>query len=389
MAGAARLWIPRAEALDRLNVKPQTLYAYVSRGRIAARPDPDDPRRSLYAAADVDRLSDRSIVRPRVAPLASGAPARGESAVETAITALADGRVFYRGRDAVELAETATLEQAATLIWDAKENPFADLKPRPDVIFPGGPRARAFAVLARRAEEDAAAMGRMDKALRREAASVMNELVDAVAGGGPRLFLHQRLGRAWKTIERDQALLRRALVLSADHELDAATLAARAAASTRAPLAACALAAWSASTGPDCGGRITQAVEFVAEARRANDAHGVARRRLSQGLALPGFGHPFYPEGDPRARALIEAAGLSADLQDVVEAGEQLTGEAANFDLALALVGRHLDLPKDAPFALFAVGRTVGWLAHAMEQASSGSPLRARVRYVGVEPEFD
>ena len=49
-------WIARSEALTRLGVKAQTLYAYVSRGRIAARPDPTDPRRSLYAVSDVARL---------------------------------------------------------------------------------------------------------------------------------------------------------------------------------------------------------------------------------------------------------------------------------------------------------------------------------------------
>jgi citrate synthase len=385
----ARSWIPRSDVLQQLGVKPQTLYAYVSRGRIAARPDPDDPRRSLYAAEDVARLLDRSAVRGRP-PMASGggASARGETIVESAVSVVAGGRLYYRGQDAVELSETLTLEQTARLLWGGDEDPFLEMKPRVDVTFPGGPRARAFAGLARRAEEDAATAGRAERSLRREAASVLNELVDAVAGGGPRLYLHQRLARAWKLDERDAALIRRALVLSADAELNGATLAARVTASSGAALAACALSGLAALSGPQYGGRIAQVAAYVGESRRGSDARAAARQRLAQGLEIPGFGHPMFPDGDPRARALIEATGLPEDLLDIVRVGEGLTGQPPNFELALALLGRHLDLPKDGPFTIYAVGRTAGWLAHALEQVSQGSPIRARLRYVGTEPDI-
>jgi citrate synthase len=383
----ARSWIPRTEVLDRLGVKAQTLYAYVSRGRIAARPDPDNPRRSLYAADDVERLLDRSLKHGKPASPGGGLAAiRGEAVVESAITTLQDGRLYFRGRDAVELAETLTLEQGARALWEAEEDPFHELKPRIDVAFPGGPRARAFAGLSRRADEDAATSGRSAKSLRREAASVMNELVDSIAGGGPRLYLHQRLARGWKLAEKDAQILRRALVLAMDSDLNAPTLAARLTASTGAALSACALSGLAAVSGPSFGGRIAQALAYVTESRRGADARAAARQRLAQGLDIPGFGHPLFPDGDPRARALIEGAGLPQDLMDIVRVGEGLTGQAPNFDMALALVGRHLDLPKDGPFTLYVVGRTAGWLAHALEQVATGSPMRARLRYVGAEP---
>jgi citrate synthase len=389
MTKSARTWIPRGEALERLGVKPQTLYAYVSRGRIAARPDPEDPRRSLYAAEDVVRLSDRTAPpgERRAPSFAGSAAGKNEAVIESAITAVVEGRLYFRGRDAAALAETATLEQAARLLWDAPEDPFLELKPRVDVTFPGGPRARAFAVLARRAEEDAAALGRGQRSLRREAASVLNEMVDAVAGGGPRLYLHQRLARAWKVQTDAQAdLIRRALVLSADHEMGPPTLAARVTATSGASLAACALAGLCALTGPALGGRMIQAANLVAEARRTRDARGVLRQQFAQGLEAPGFGHPLYPDGDPRAEALLRTVALPEDLADIARVGEAMTGEKPNFDMALSLVCRHLDLPREAPFAVYAVGRTVGWLAHAIEQSASGSPVRARLRYVGLEP---
>ena len=369
----SRSWLPRAEVLARLGVKPQTLYAYVSRGRITARPDPDNPRCSLYAAEDVARLLDRS-ARVGKPSAAVGGAYRGEAVMETAISQVASGRLSYRGRDAAALAEEATLEQACRVLWGADEDPFAELKPRIDVNFPGGPRGRAVASQARPAPED------------REAASVLNELVDSVAGGGPRLYLHQRLARAWKLNEAGADLVRRALVLSADQALDPATLAVRVTAQTGAALSACALSGWAALSGPRAGGQLALVTAFVAEASRSADARSAARQRLAQGLDLPGFGGPDFPDGDPRARALIEAARLPGPLLDIVRVGEGLTGQAANFDLALALVARQLDLPREGAFALHAIGRTAGWLGHALEQSAAGSPIRARLRYVGPEP---
>ncbi|MFN3229194.1 MAG: citrate/2-methylcitrate synthase [Asticcacaulis sp.] len=384
-----RHWITRTEALQRLDVKAQTLYAYVSRRRIAARPDPVDPRRSLYAADDVERIAGRSGGRAIGAPpvsLSGGGLSRGEAALDTEISVVLEGRVYFRSQDATRLAEEMTLETVAALLWGCDdENPFATLKPRPDVSFPGGPRARALAMLARRADEDAAAHGRVGGALQREAASVLNEMVDAITGGGPRLFLHQRLGRVWKVQERDAHLIRRALVLSADHALDEATLAARVAASTHAPLATCALAALSTLSGPRLGGRFVMAENFVAEVRRDGNPHAVARRRLAEGQGLPGF--EDGPDcADARATVLIAAAELSGDLKEILLAGEVLTGRPPSFALALALIARHLDLPREAAFAMFAVGRTAGWLAHAMEQITQGTPVRARFRYMGGEP---
>lgn len=389
MQMTARSWIPRSEALARLRVKSQTLYAYVSRGRIAARPDPADPRRSLYAAEDVARLLDRSQPRPTPARRPGRGVGRGEAMVDSRLTAVTDDAVLYRGQDAADWSRTATLEQTARLLWDCGEtDPFADLRPRVDVVFPGGPRARLFACLARRADEDGASAGRGPASLRREAAALLNELVDAVAGPGPRLPLHQRLARAWKADERSAQLIRRALVLSADHELDAATLAARVAAGAGASLAASALAGLAALSGPELGGRLAQVGAFVVEARKS-DARTAARARLAEGREIPGFGHPLHPAGDPRAAALLAGSGLPDELMDVVRVGEGLTGRPPAFELALALVARRLDLPRDGAFGLLAIGRTVGWLAHAMEQAASGSPIRARLRYVGDEPDAD
>lgn len=373
-------WISRREAEARLGVKSQTLYAYVSRGHISARPDPDNPRRSLYAVEDLLRLLDRSTprdTRPRVLR----AP-RLSLPIDSAVSEAAETLV-YRGHDALALADQATLERAARILWGAEtDDPFSDQRPRVDVIFPGGPRARAFACLARRADEDGPSAGRSPVSLRREGASLLNELVDAVAGPGPRLHIHQRLARGWKVTERDAGLIRRALVLSCDWQGDASTLAVRVTTGSGASLAAACVAGLAALSGPELGGRLAQVTGFVIEALRS-DARSAARNRLAEGLELPGFAD----ERDARADALIEWAALPESLTDILRVGEGLTGRAPTFDLALALTARRLDLPRDGAFGLLCLGRTAGWLAHAMEQAALGSPILPRLRYVGPAPE--
>lgn len=379
-------WIRRGEALARLGVKTQTLYAYVSRGRITARPDPEDPRRSLYAVRDIARLTGQPVDESEAEP-ASPAPrglSRGEAEITSSLTVIAGGRLFYRGLDAVQLAATANLEDVARRLWDARAaNPFAQVRPRVGAVPGGSIRARLFAALARRAEEDADPRTRSIDDLGLECARVLDEAVDAAAGSGPRLFLHQRLARSWKTPERDAHLIRRALVLSADNEMNAAVLATRAAASGGAAPAAAAFAGLMTLAGSSTMAELTRASDWVIAVRR--QATEAARRAHGAG-GLAGFGDPDYPGGDPRAEALLGAADLPADLEAARREGEAATGRPANFNLALALVARRLELPRDAAGDLLLLGRLAGLLGHARDQTINGSPIRARLRYVGPEP---
>ena len=78
-------WITTEQALERLGTKPQTLYANVSRGRIAAKPDPADPRRRLYSTEDIDRLANRHQGRRKAETVAAESIAWGEPVLSTAI----------------------------------------------------------------------------------------------------------------------------------------------------------------------------------------------------------------------------------------------------------------------------------------------------------------
>ncbi|WGM46420.1 hypothetical protein KOAAANKH_01288 [Brevundimonas sp. NIBR10] len=387
MDTAAR-WIGRGEALERLGIKTQTLYAYVSRGRIAARPDPANPRRSLYAVDDIGRLTSRrseaDAGMPADLQLLTTPAVRGVVTIASSVSVIAGGRLLYRGRDAVDLAQTETIEDVARLLWDARsENPFAGLGPRLDGAGGVNARTRLFGALGRRAHEDRSSAGRDATSLKVEAASVLNEVMDAVAGPGPRLYFHQQLGRGWKLLERDSPLICRAVVLAADIGSCPSAVATRVSAAGGASLAGAALAGLVATAGSTEQADLIAAIAHVHEARR--DPAGVSKRRAAEGT-LPGFSDPLWPDGDPRGPALLAASALPADLAAVAREGEAASGRTPTLNLALALLARRLDLPRDAAADLMLIGRLVGLLGHALDQVIDGSPIQASLRYVGPRP---
>lgn len=379
-------WIARSEALTRLGVKAQTLYAYVSRGRIAARPDPTDSRKSLYAASDVARLCGGEVEGVDAGAVRTpnlGAAARGEADVLSSVSMTADGRLFYRGLDAVQMAESGSIEAASRVLWDARgEDPFAGLKPRIDPIVGGSTQRRILAVLARRLIEDRSARTHEPAVLKREAASLINEVMDSVSGPGPRLYFHQRLARGFKVVDLHSHLLRRALVLGADKGLDAAVLATRASAEGGAPLAGAVLAGLGTLVGSLTA--MDDVVAYVSEARR--DPTGAAKRWIGLRGSAPGFGTCDFARTDPRVDALLSHAGLAPELAAIRTEGEAAGGQGASFELALALLARKLDLGPTGAGDLLLLGRLNGLLAHAVDQVIDGSPIRARLRYVGPEP---
>jgi citrate synthase len=126
---------------------------------------------------------------------------------------------------------------------------------------------------------------------------------------------------------------------------------------------------------------------LAAEAALAGPDEAAAAR-LAHWTSTPGFGHPLYPDGDPRARALLRLFSAPPALESLRETVEAATGEHDNVDFALVALTERLELPPDAPFVIFAVARCAGWLAHALEQAAGGSVIRPRARYVGSAPEI-
>ncbi|MGO9422947.1 citrate synthase [Roseiarcus sp.] len=370
-------WMTRDSALAALGIRPQTLYAYVSRGRVGVRPDPADPRRSLYRADDVATLGARQARGRKTADIAAGAFHWGEPAITTSVSTVRHSVLVYRGVDAVEWAETATLETTAALLWRAGAEPCF---PTPE---PHG--ANPFEALGALAQRTAPTLGRSADRLHRDAETAIGHIAASLGVGDGDAPIHRRLGRAWSLEPADVERARRTLVLVADHELNASAFAARVAASTGASVAAGLFAGLCALSGPRHGGaaRALAALMDEAEKRGAGAAVG---GWLARGHNLPGFGHPLYPDGDPRAIAMLDGLAIDETARAVREAAYDATGAGPNVDFALAAFARASRLPASAPFSLFLIGRSVGWAAHIVEQAETGTLIRPRARYEGPEP---
>jgi len=379
----APLWLPAAEALALMQVRPQTLYASVSRGRIRAKPDASDPRRSLYHRDDVQRIAVRARGRRSSEAVASEAIQWGEPVLASGISTVAEGRLLYRGKDACALADGATLEEVAGLLWESAPPCFVSTEP---MALARGSRSALQAglvALASRAATDLPSRGRSLGVLQAEAADVIGTLADALLGLSPAraMPLHRRLASAWRRPLAAEDL-RRTLVLLADHELNASTFAARVTASTGASMAACLLTGLSTLTGPLHGGA-SAAVQALMRNAAAIGTDAAVREWLAHDRPLAAFGHPLYPLGDVRCDALLAHIELPPAFEELRNVGSKLLGEAANIDFALAAIAAVHKLPAGAPLTLFALARTVGWTAHVLEQQATGQLIRPRARYTG------
>ncbi len=370
-------WIDRTEALARLSIKPQTLYAYVSRGRIEVRPHPSDPRTSQYRAADVEALAQKKARgrKPRV--IASSSLSWGEPSIETAISTVDRGRLIYGGLDAVALSQTASLEDVARTLWGHD----APIRLAPTASDTKPP----FAALAALLPEASPVYGRGPARLARDAQDAIMALAAASGLTPGHDSVHEALAAQWALTGMGADLVRQTMVLLADHDLNASTFACRVAASTGASMAACLLAGLCALSGPVHGGASAALLRLI-RASETEDAPRVIRQWLDLHGALPGFGHPLYPEGDARANALLDRIAPDHALDRLARAVMDEAGQRPNIDFALAALTRAYALPDDAPFTLFLLGRSVGWAAHAIEQAGLRKIIRPRGIYTGTMP---
>lgn len=395
-----------AEAARFLDVKPATLYSYVSRGLLTSVPGTHGPSR-LYARADIERLRARHVARAGHGAVAAAALRFGEPVLESALTAIDAAGPRYRGHGAVELARRGvSFESVAELLWSG------ELVPKP----PPFPRAARLPAVGRFVPRGAPPLGvlslvvaalslgdpwRFDAPLAEERLRA-RRLVRVLASAVALAFDARRAARSLREPSvagalacafgiapspRARRALEHALVLSADHELNPSSFAARVAASTGADLYACVGAALGALSGPEHGGACERVEALVAEVGTPGRAATVIEERTRRGDALPGFGHPLYPGGDPRALFLLGAplarrrAGRT--LAALVACMKTARREPPNIDLALVATALSLGLPAGAASAIFAVGRAAGWIAHALEQRAAGFVLRPRARYVG------
>ena len=377
-------YLTTAEVARRLQVKPATVYAYVSRGlltSVRAR----GRRGSLFPATDVERLAARSVEH-------SGVVER----IESELTLLQDDNLYYRGHSAQSLATTATLDQVATLLWTGQlpadsagveadlfgvERAGVELARSAMEVVPAGAR------LTDRLRVAVAVLGAADPlrfdlsaaSVTAAAGRLIGTLVAALPG--PIVTRTTLGGKLWPKLtdaEPRPEVLDAALILLADHGLAVSTVAARVAASARANLYAVISAGLGALDGQYHGAAPTLAYEFLDRAK--HDPLKALSDQLRSGEPIPGFGHRIYQHRDPRADVLLELLG-DHPIVSTIHAIAERTPTFPNSDLAIAAVMHAYNFRPDAGDALFALARMIGWTAHALEEYAAPA---LRFRTLGI-----
>ncbi|MBL1288741.1 citrate synthase family protein [Streptomyces sp. For3] len=411
--GTAAPRLTTREAAERLGVKPETVYAYVSRGQLSSRRTPGG-RGSTFDAAEVDALARRT---GRREPSSSA----GDLVFRTGITLIEPDRYFFRGVDATELARHHGYEEVAEWIWTGELRPgirftAADesltAARRTAAAMPrhSSPTDRLRAAAAAAASSDPLRFDLSPEGVLASARNLIPTLVGALpmagapeggagegAQGGASDSLAAQLWEKLTARPADAAslaVLDTALALLADHDLAASTLAARVAASTHAHPYAVVSAGLGVLEGPLHGAASGPAHRMLSEAVDRGGAAPVVADHLRAGRRVPGLGHRLYKGEDPRASVLFalldavpQAAPAMAAARDVVATTARHTPLHANVDLALAVLSVTYGMPAEAGETVFAVSRTAGWIAHAMEEYTE-RPLRMRPsgQYTGPRP---
>jgi citrate synthase len=384
--------MPAGEVVKRLGISHRTLYAYVSRGLIRSVPSSDKTRTRYYRTVDVENLMRRRDHTRGPTAAAATALYLGLPILETRITRIIDGRIIYRGHDAVALAETEDLERVAQILWEVEsEDPFDGpaFNPWLDARWSRAGRAVECLSPAERAMAllplvTARPGGLGPTTSPRSLGNLLIALANAIVGRPlePGIALHQAIAQAWGRLEAADAI-RRALVLCADHELASSTFAVRVAASTGAPPLIAVHAGLAAIISSPFDGVEPSAATTQSEPLRHEKNDPAVRGELS-GVPL-GVDHPLHPDGDPRALAVIRHLDRMPQASKLLRRVEQMYGPKPNLVMALWALEQVHGLPNHSGIALFAIGRSVGWIAHALEQRSSSEVIRPRAKFVGIE----
>jgi citrate synthase len=395
-----------SEVAEELGVSLSTVYSYVSRGFLRSEAIAGS-RERRYLAEDVVRLKRRG--RRREGSGGSSMSIAAESfQVESSITLIQDGGIWYRGRDVLALARTASVGEVASLLWTGDVKNVSDLfscrPPVPEEWERVGATVRdlsrvdAFQVaLPVVAEADPAAYHIRPDAVARSGARIL-QLLTAVAARTEEIAVSgiaETLQANWAPKNpKATGLLRTALILCADQGVDITSFTARCIASAGSSPYAVVGGALASLQGVRHGGVMARIAAILAEVDRPAEAEAVVQGRLQRGDSVAGFGQPWFPAGDPRAAMLLEQLALAARgsrelkrIESIVEAGDRILGERPTLEFALVATSHALELPEDAPLTLLALGRSIGWIAHAIEQYSRAEPIRPEGHYDGRQRE--
>lgn len=338
-----------------------------------------------------------------------------------------EGRLIYRGYDALELATDSSFEEVAYLLWYGRLPGLTEFQAFLDgftgsmflpvetvMILRMFPKAATPMEILRTAVSSLghwdpdSGNTRLDASLRK--AQRLTERVPLIIAAHQRLreglepispIAHQGIAFNFlytlQGVEPDPEIVRAfdiALILHADHELNASTFAARVTAATLSDIYSAMCSAIGTLKGPLHGGANMEVMKMLEEIGTADQAEKWVLAKLADNGKIPGFGHRVYRCEDPRVPILREYAGRIASktgdtrLFEVALAVEQAMLSHSkvflNVDFYTAPLYNAMGIPPELYTPIFAISRTVGWTAHVLEQWSNNKLIRPRAEYTGL-----
>jgi citrate synthase len=390
------VYLSASEAAAFLGVAKASLYSYVSRGLVRSQPGADSRART-YNRLDLEQLQARKRIRNRPQAEVTAALHWGAPLLDSSLTLITKDGLYYRGSSALELALNRSFWEVARWFWSGHWEAPPSAPCRSRVHRPkrdSDPFHLQQSWLIERSRTDSLGYQWAMPFAAETATAIVRQFLAFLTGASNPSIDHaaSELLTCWcRRQERAERLLNAVLILALDHEINVSSFTARVVASAGSNLYEVVNAAMCAFSGPRHGRTSERAEQFIGELEVAGSAGALIHARLRAGEEMPGFGHPLYPDGDPRAKLILRLLAEDfpaefAKIQRKIIDSEVTLRQSVNLDLAVAVVGKVLRLPAHSGFHLFALGRTAGWIAHAVEQHQSGEFIRPRARYTGVMP---
>ncbi|GEM46450.1 citrate synthase family protein [Deinococcus cellulosilyticus] len=389
------------EAAQLLGISRATLYSYVSRGMIRSVDQSSKTREKRYLREDIDQLISQKEQRKNPGEVAKTALHWGSPVLDTSISLIEQGRLFYRGQEATALARSRTFEEVASFLWtgDFHAFPEASMPELPDALLfqmqPLPLMGRYQCVLAHAQSMDLSALNLKPSSLLRTGRKILSVLTWATTGSRAKTAIAEQLSLHWTGNTQATTLIDQGLILCAEHELNISAFTVRCAVSAEVDLYAAIITGLSSLQGRKHGGMVPR-VDRLLQDSLQDGVKTALQNLFTRGERTPGFSQPLYPQGDPRGKFLLnELRNLPLDpalrrvMDDLIPFMAEEFDEHPTIDWALAVLARHLGHPVQAGLALFALGRTAGWIAHALEQYQDPRLIRPRASYVGPQPQLD